>query len=181
MQRLLAAGGYQTVSFGTAEAATEDLRTHEASLIIIESSASRLIDSSIHPSNDDSGESLRRLHWAQLALNFCEEIRACDATTDVPILMISKSHRAQDKVACLNQGATDYITRPYQRAELLSRVRAHLRSSRYERERGSEGRLLRREVAPEAGCTSWCDRPTGSGGGRGKSRPQLKRVRRSAS
>lgn len=135
MQRLLAAGGYQAVSFATSEDAVEDLRNHEASLIIIESSASRLIDSSIHPSDDDSGESLRRLHWAQLALTFCEEIRACDATSDVPILVISKSHRAQDKVACLNQGATDYITRPYQRAELLSRVRAHLRSSRYERER----------------------------------------------
>jgi len=135
MQRLLSAGGYQAVSFATAEAAAEDLRTHEASLIIIESSASRIIDSSNYPSSEDSGESLRRLHWAQLALDFCEEIRACDATTDVPILMISKSHRAQDKVACLNQGATDYITRPYQRAELLSRVRAHLRSTRYERER----------------------------------------------
>ncbi len=105
------------------------------SILIIESSASRLTDSPLQSSDDDSGESLRRLQWAHLALTFCEDVRAGDATADVPILMISKSHRAQDKVACLNQGATDYITRPFQRAELLSRVRAHLRSSRYERER----------------------------------------------
>jgi two-component system NtrC family sensor kinase len=68
-------------------------------------------------------------------LNFCEDVRADYATAEVPILILSKSHRAQDKVACLNQGATDYITRPYQRAELLSRIRAHLRSSHYEREK----------------------------------------------
>src|SRR6185503_5347953 len=94
-----------------------------------------LTSSSLLPSNDDSGESLRRLHWAHLALAFCGEVRADNLTIDLPILVISKSHRPQDKVACLNQGATDYITRPYQRAELLSRVKAHLRSSRYERER----------------------------------------------
>ncbi|HWN98522.1 MAG TPA: ATP-binding protein, partial [Blastocatellia bacterium] len=33
------------------------------------------------------------------------------------------------------RGATDYISKPYQRGELLSRVKVHLRSSRYERER----------------------------------------------
>jgi len=135
IQRLLVAASYDAVSVPSFESANDELRTHEVSLIIIESSASRLTGSSLLPSNDDSGESLRRLHWAHLALQFCEEVRAGEDTADLPILMISKSHRAQDKVACLNQGATDYITRPYQRAELISRVRAHLRSSRYERER----------------------------------------------
>src|SRR6185503_1976089 len=135
IQRLLAAAGYDATSHSSFDSATDDLRTGEISLIIIESSASRLTGSSLSPSSDDSGESLRRLQWAGLSLVFCEEVRISQSTADVPILMISKSHRAQDKVACLNQGATDYITRPYQRAELLSRVRAHLRSSRYERER----------------------------------------------
>jgi two-component system NtrC family sensor kinase len=135
IQRLLAAAGYDATSHSSFDSATDDLRTGEVSLIIIESSASRLTGSSLSPSSDDSGESLRRLQWAGLSLVFCEEVRTSQSTADVPILMISKSHRAQDKVACLNKGATDYITRPYQRAELLSRVRAHLRSSRYERER----------------------------------------------
>jgi two-component system, NtrC family, sensor kinase len=135
LQRLLSTAGYDAVSLASAEVAWEDLQAREASLIIIESSSSRLSGSSLLPSNDDSGDSLRRLHWAHVALAFCAEVRADKATTDLPILIISKSHRPQDKVACLNQGATDYITRPYQRAELLSRVKAHLRSSRYERER----------------------------------------------
>jgi two-component system, NtrC family, sensor kinase len=135
MQRLLAAAGYQAVALASAEAARDELRSHRVSLIIVESSASRVTGSSLLPSNEDSSESLRRLHWAHSALTFCQDVRADDATADVPIMVISKSHRAQDKVACLNQGATDYITKPYQRAELLSRIKAHLRSSRYERER----------------------------------------------
>jgi two-component system NtrC family sensor kinase len=135
INRLLVAAGYDAISHSSFDSANEELRTGEISLIIIESSASRLTGSSLSASKDDSGESLRRLQWAQLALKYCEEVRAGQTTGDVPIVMISRSHRAQDKVAFLNQGATDYITRPFQRAELLSRVRAHLRSSRYERER----------------------------------------------
>jgi two-component system NtrC family sensor kinase len=134
---LLQAAGYDAVSIDSIEAARDELRAREVSLIVIESSASRLADSSYLPSPDDSGESLRRTHWAHLALAFCEEIRSQRATAELPILVISKSHRPQDKVACLNQGATDYLTRPYQRAELLSRVRAHLRFSHYERERAA--------------------------------------------
>jgi len=137
IQRLLQAAGYDAVSIDSIEAARDALRAREVSLMVIESSASRLADSSYLPSPDDSGESLRRTHWAHLALAFCEEIRSQRATAELPVLVISKSHRPQDKVACLNQGATDYITRPYQRAELLSRVRAHLRSSHYERERAA--------------------------------------------
>ncbi|PYT02230.1 MAG: hypothetical protein DMF60_21960 [Acidobacteria bacterium] len=135
LHRLLTTAGYESVSLASPELAREEVQAREASLIVIQSSASRLTGSPLLPSNDDSGESLRRLHWAHLALTFCEEVRADSATADLPILVLSKSHRPQDKVACLNQGATDYITRPYQRAELLSRVKAHLRSSRYERER----------------------------------------------
>jgi two-component system, NtrC family, sensor kinase len=135
IQRLLAAAGYDAISAPSFESAQQELAARDISIIIIETSASRLTDTFLLAADDDSVESLRRLHWAHLALNFCEEVRAAETTADVPILVISKSHRAQDKVVCLNQGATDYITRPYQRAELLSRVRAHLRSSRYERER----------------------------------------------
>ena len=135
IERLLVASGYDATSVASFDAGRNELRDHEVSLIIVDSSASRLTDSSLSHSSDDSGESLRRLNWAHVALSFCEDLRSGNTSPDVPILFISKSHRAQDKVACLNEGATDYITRPYQRAELLLRVRAHLRSSRYERER----------------------------------------------
>lgn len=134
VQRLLASAGYNAVSLDSVDAARDQLCAGRVSLIILESSASRMTDCSLMSTDNDSGESLRRSHWAVAVLAFCEEVRGGDATGDVPVLVISKSHRAQDKVACLNRGATDYIIRPYQRAELLSRIRAHLRSSRSDRE-----------------------------------------------
>lgn len=134
VQRLLASAGYDAVSLDSVDAARDQLCAGRVSLIILESSASRMTDCSLMSTDNDSGESLRRSHWAVAVLAFCEEVRGGDATGDVPVLVISKSHRAQDKVACLNRGATDYITRPYQRAELLSRIKAHLRSSHSDRE-----------------------------------------------
>jgi two-component system, NtrC family, sensor kinase len=134
MQRLLATAGYDAVPLDSVDAARDHLRAGKVSLVILESSASNLTGGQLMSTNNDSGESLRRTHWANAALAFCEEVRSDNRTSDVPLLMISKSQRAQDKVACLNRGATDYITRPYQRAELLSRIKAHLRSSHAERE-----------------------------------------------
>lgn len=135
IHRLLANAGYDAAAVDSFDAVRDEFRTREVSLIILESSASRLADSSPPSINNDSGESSRRVLWANAALAFCEQVRNGDDTSEVPILVISKSHRPQDKVACLNHGATDYITRPYQRAELLSRIKVHLRSSRSDRER----------------------------------------------
>ena len=48
-----------------------------------------------------------------------------DATT--PILVLSARDREGDKVAALESGADDYVTKPFGAAELLARVRALLR------------------------------------------------------
>lgn len=134
MQRLLVTAGYDAASLDSFDTARGELRAGKVSLVILEPSASILSSRPLTPSDNDSGESQRRTLWANAALAFCEEVRSDNVTADVPLLVISKSHRAQDKVACLNRGAADYINRPYQRAELLSRIKAHLRSSHVERE-----------------------------------------------
>jgi len=48
-----------------------------------------------------------------------------DATT--PILVLSARDRETEKVAALESGADDYVTKPFGAAELLARVRAVLR------------------------------------------------------
>jgi len=48
-----------------------------------------------------------------------------DATT--PILVLSARDREAEKVAALESGADDYVTKPFGAAELLARVRAVLR------------------------------------------------------
>jgi len=49
--------------------------------------------------------------------------------TAVPILMISARHEEYDKVAALDAGANDYLTKPFSTGELLARIRVWLRQT----------------------------------------------------
>lgn len=57
-------------------------------------------------------------------LDFIRSVRM-DSTT--PILVLSARTMESDKVAALDLGANDYMTKPFGTAELLARVRAALR------------------------------------------------------
>jgi DNA-binding response OmpR family regulator len=46
----------------------------------------------------------------------------------LPVIMLTARAELGDKVAGLDAGATDYITKPFSVEELLARVRAHLRT-----------------------------------------------------
>ena len=58
-------------------------------------------------------------------LEVCRELRADGLT--VPVLMLTARDAVQDRVAGLDTGADDYLTKPYAFHELLARVRAILR------------------------------------------------------
>jgi two-component system KDP operon response regulator KdpE len=45
----------------------------------------------------------------------------------VPVIILSVRDREDDKVAALDAGADDYVTKPFNSAELLARLRAVLR------------------------------------------------------
>src|SRR5215208_6908329 len=49
--------------------------------------------------------------------------------SDVPIIVISVRDSEQDKVAALDAGADDYLTKPFGTSELLARIRVALRRS----------------------------------------------------
>ena len=46
--------------------------------------------------------------------------------TDVPIIVISVRDSEEDKVAALDAGADDYLTKPFGTSELLARIRVAL-------------------------------------------------------
>jgi two-component system KDP operon response regulator KdpE len=48
----------------------------------------------------------------------------------VPVLVLSVRDREEDKVAALDHGADDYVTKPFSTAELLARLRVALRHAR---------------------------------------------------
>src|SRR6266853_3665060 len=56
-----------------------------------------------------------------------EVLRQLREWIHVPILILSVRDRENDKVAALDAGADDYVTKPFNSAELLARVRAALR------------------------------------------------------
>ena len=47
----------------------------------------------------------------------------------IPIILLTARDSVVDKVSGLDQGASDYITKPFQIEELLARIRACLRIS----------------------------------------------------
>jgi two-component system copper resistance phosphate regulon response regulator CusR len=55
----------------------------------------------------------------------CRELRATGA--DVPVLMLTARDAVEDRVAGLDSGADDYLSKPFDFDELLARVRALLR------------------------------------------------------
>jgi DNA-binding response OmpR family regulator len=63
-------------------------------------------------------------------LSGLEVARRLRAGTDVPIILLTSRRDEVDKVVGLDAGADDYVTKPYSSAELLARIRAHLRRSR---------------------------------------------------
>jgi len=50
------------------------------------------------------------------------------ARPELPVIMLTARAEVSDKVAGLDAGATDYVTKPFSVEELLARVRAHLRA-----------------------------------------------------
>src|SRR5437588_5609781 len=57
-------------------------------------------------------------------LEACQEIRS---HSDIAIIMLTVRNSEADKVAALDAGADDYVTKPFSAPELLARIRAHLR------------------------------------------------------
>jgi two-component system, cell cycle response regulator CtrA len=49
---------------------------------------------------------------------------------DTPVLILSSQDRPQDKVKSLGMGADDFITKPFDKAELLARMQAVVRRSK---------------------------------------------------
>ncbi|MFU8790196.1 MAG: HD domain-containing phosphohydrolase [Methylobacter sp.] len=56
----------------------------------------------------------------------CRQLKANSETRDVPVIFVSAVSATDEKVLGFEIGAVDFVTKPYQRSELLARVRTHL-------------------------------------------------------
>jgi two-component system response regulator MprA len=101
LQRSLRLDGYEVRLAADGEAALDAAATFHPDLVILDLGLPRL----------DGMEVARRL-------------RAAD---DVPILMLTARDALESRVEGLDAGADDYLVKPFERQELLARLRALLR------------------------------------------------------
>jgi putative two-component system response regulator len=62
-------------------------------------------------------------------LEVTRRLRAVPQTALLPVILVTARGRLEDKVAGLDAGASDFITKPFEPAELLARVRSNQRLS----------------------------------------------------
>ncbi|MBF0164808.1 MAG: phosphate regulon transcriptional regulator PhoB [Magnetococcales bacterium] len=60
-------------------------------------------------------------------LDYLRQLKKDDQTRSIPVIMLTAKGEESDKVSGLDQGADDYITKPFSSKELLARIRAALR------------------------------------------------------
>lgn len=63
----------------------------------------------------------------QTGLRLLSRIRADRNFQDIPVIMLTAKSMEEDKIAGLNTGADDYVTKPFSPRELLARAKALLR------------------------------------------------------
>lgn len=56
----------------------------------------------------------------------CERLQASPDTRDIPIIFLTAKTETENMIKGLRLGAVDYITKPFQKEELLARVSTHL-------------------------------------------------------
>ena len=62
-------------------------------------------------------------------MQILSELKKKNTTSDIPIIMLTAKSGRLDKIKGLDCGADDYVTKPFDILELISRVRAVLRRS----------------------------------------------------
>ena len=90
--------GYEVITAGNGETALDRLTTGPVDLVVLDLSLPGI----------DGHEVIRRLR----------------GFSDVPVLVLSVRESQDDKVAALDAGADDYVTKPFALGELLARMRA---------------------------------------------------------
>lgn len=61
-----------------------------------------------------------------------QRLKSDQATADIPVIFLSAKVQTGDKVKGLEMGASDYLSKPVDQAELIARIRTHIKLKRQE-------------------------------------------------
>jgi adenylate cyclase len=73
----------------------------------------------------------------------CRRLRADEATRLLPVVMLTALSDVKDRIAGIDAGADDFLSKPFHREELLTRVRSLLRIKTLHDDLEAKNRLLR--------------------------------------
>lgn len=80
----------------------------------------------------------------------CKKLKENDAHKDIPVIFLSALSETDSKVQGFNVGGVDYITKPFQREEVLARIDLHVKLRKLQAELNEKIQQLRqREVILE--------------------------------
>lgn len=63
-------------------------------------------------------------------IEICRRLKTRSETRDIPVIMLSARSEEVDRVRGLENGADDYVVKPYSVAELMARVKNHIKRTR---------------------------------------------------
>ena len=106
LRSLLEDEGFQVVAFDNGVNILEDLKTHQPDLLLLDQ---------ILPGKN--------------GVSVVREVRANEQFANLPIIMVTGLSGEEDKVAALDLGADDYVTKPFYPKELAARIKALARRS----------------------------------------------------
>ncbi len=102
----LQGAGHSTMRVGSGSEVMDHLRVHAADLVILDL---------MLPGMD--------------GMAVCRAIRRDTSTSHLPVIMLTARGEEADRIAGLELGADDYVTKPFSPRELVARVGARLRRS----------------------------------------------------
>ncbi|MEG4841275.1 PAS domain-containing protein [Microcoleus sp. B9-D4] len=76
----------------------------------------------------------------------CEKLKACPQTKHIPVIFISSLNEVFDKVKAFSLGGADYISKPFQTEEVVSRVENQLLLSRLYKQILAQNARLQAEI-----------------------------------
>lgn len=82
---------------------------------------------------DEAKPDLILLDWmlpSMSGIEICEILRRKEETKNIPIIMLSAKGEEVDRITGLDQGADDYLAKPFSPTELMARIRAVFRRIR---------------------------------------------------
>jgi PAS domain S-box-containing protein len=77
----------------------------------------------------------------------CQQLKSEAATRSIPVIFVSALDETVDKVRGFEVGGVDYVIKPFQREEVLARVRTHLALYDLRAELGRRNVALQQEIA----------------------------------